>query len=181
MQQVSFSRLPGRYVLLLCWHDVFLRCYHIPLSQNVAPLLHPSNLQLCALMSPAVWIGDVSETSIAKVSVFLVFFFVFFSHLFSCVWASFHAWFLGRPHIRSHPHFLLRTFALVYLFLSLFRLDATSGKLQPSVVIFSPAPTPAPPFKTVACLELFAALRLVKLEKAKDGRIVSSTNLTILK
>lgn len=88
MQQVSFSRLPGRYVLLLCWHDVFLRCYHIPLSQNVAPLLHPSNLQLCALMSPAVWIGDVSETSIAKVSVFLVFF-LFFFHIF------FHVF--GRP------------------------------------------------------------------------------------
>lgn len=101
MQQVSFSRLPGRYVLLLCWHDVFLRCYHIPLSQNVAPLLHPSNLQLCALMSPAVWIGDVSETSIAKVSVFLVFFFCFFfTSFFMCLGV------LSRLVLGSTPHSL---------------------------------------------------------------------------
>lgn len=69
------------------------------------------------------------------------------------------------------------------------RLDKATHKLLPSKATFPPAPAPPPSLRTILSLELFAFLRLVRLERnvdldptAPDGsRIRSTTNLTILK
>jgi hypothetical protein len=65
--QVPLARLHRRHVLLLCRHDLRLRCHHQPLSQDSPTLFPPSNLQLCAQLPAALRPGALPTPSPADV------------------------------------------------------------------------------------------------------------------